>query len=255
MEGRIRESSAHCGRPEPHQGGLSGPAEQIRLADPGVRRSGLRLLPLPRSERGPGPGSGRLRPHRLRQRAGHRVHGHLRRRPRDAGGARRYFLYLSGPGKGAPDRGTPPGSGPNRRGVHLLGQLPEKAGAQAGRHQLFQGAGAHRPAQLRPDGIRLSGRLHRPGRLWRRIEGPAHHDPRAGGGGNEGLRPAGPRRRGLPHRCEMGSRHEGPQGAEIHRLQCRRGRPRRVHGPLGAGGRPPLHHRGHAPGRLRHRSG
>ncbi len=44
-----------------------------------------------------------------------------------------------------------------------------------------------------------------------------------------------------------------PGGVEIRHLQRRRGRPRRVHGPLGARGRPARGARGHAHRRLRHR--
>ena len=40
---------------------------------------------------------------------------------------------------------------------------------------------------------------------------------------------------------------------QVHPLQRGRGRPRRVHGPLGARGRPALAHRGHGHRRLRHR--
>ena len=59
----------------------------------------------------------------------------------------------------------------------------------------------------------------------------------------------------IPHRREVGGRPESSRRPEVHGVQCRRRRPRRVHGSLRAGGGPPFHHRGHDAGRLRHRRG
>ena len=66
-------------------------------------------------------------------------------------------------------------------------------------------------------------------------------------------RPARPRRRRLPHRPEVALLPRQPRREAIHHLQRRRGRPRRVHGPLRARGQPALRDRGHAHRRLRHR--
>ena len=51
---------------------------------------------------------------------------------------------------------------------------------------------------------------------------------------------------GFPRRPQVGERAETAPRQEICGVQRRRGRPRRVHGPVHHGGQPPLHHRGHA---------
>ena len=51
-------------------------------------------------------------------------------------------------------------------------------------------------------------------------------------GRDEGLGPARPRRRRLPHRPEVGVRQPCARRAQVRDLQRRRGRPRRLHGPL-----------------------
>ena len=53
-----------------------------------------------------------------------------------------------------------------------------------------------------------------------------------------GFRPARPRRRWLPHRAEVEICRRQPGGPEICVLQRRRGRPRRLYGPLDSGRRP-----------------
>ena len=61
---------------------------------------------------------------------------------------------------------------------------------------------------------------------------------------DSGLRGRGGRR--LPRRAQVGQRPQTAPRQEICGVQRRRGRPRRVHGPVHHGGQPPLHHRGHA---------
>ena len=61
------------------------------------------------------------------------------------------------------------------------------------------------------------------------------------GGGRRGdhpQRPARPRRGRLPDRREVGHGRQEPRRAQVRRLQRRRGRPRRVHGPQRPGERP-----------------
>ena len=53
------------------------------------------------------------------------------------------------------------------------------------------------------------------------------------------FRPARPRRRRIPRRTQVGWRAQTEEREKIHRLQRRRGRPRRVHGPQRDGGQPP----------------
>ena len=62
--------------------------------------------------------------------------------------------------------------------------------------------------------------------------------PERGHSDRAGFRPARPRRRWLPHRAEVEICRRQPGGPEICVLQRRRGRPRRVHGPLDSGRRP-----------------
>ncbi len=74
--------------------------------------------------------------------------------------------------------------------------------------------------------------------------------------GHHRLRPPGPGRRRLPRRPEVGRRPPAEGRQEVHRLQRRRGRPRRLHGPLHHGGQPPLRAGGHddrGPGRRQRR--
>ena len=60
-------------------------------------------------------------------------------------------------------------------------------------------------------------------------------------------------RRGLSRGQKVGQRPPPAQGQEVCGLQRRRGRPRRVHGPLHHGGQPPLRARGHDDRRTRRR--
>ena len=61
------------------------------------------------------------------------------------------------------------------------------------------------------------------------------------------------RRRGLPCRAQVGAHQKIGRQNQGRRLQRRRGRSGRVHGPLGHGRRPPLRARGHAHQCLCHR--
>ena len=78
--------------------------------------------------------------------------------------------------------------------------------------------------------------------------------PRGGDRDDADLRAARPRRGRFPHLAEVEVHPPGAGDAEIRRLQRRRRRPRRVHGPQRAGGRSAQRHRGHGH-RRRTRSG
>ena len=67
------------------------------------------------------------------------------------------------------------------------------------------------------------------------------------------LRAARPRRRRLLDRHQVEAGPPDAALAQVRHLQRRRGRPRRIHGPLDAGGRPALGDRGHDHRRLRDR--
>ena len=217
-----------------------------------MRRRGLRQLPLSGGPGRAGGGRGGAGPWRTRQGHGHGLHRHLRGGAGDGGRARRRALHQPGPGARGPHRPPPPFGRRNRGGMHLLRSRSEAPHPAPEGHRVFPRAGAHCASQLRADGIRLAGGLHRPRRL-RRPRGGADAKARRRGGGDQAQRPARARRRGLPHGRQVGGRHERGGGPEIHGLQRRRGRPRRLHGPLHSGGRPAQPHRGHAAGRLRHR--
>ena len=112
----------------------------------------------------------------------------------------------------------------------------------------------HRPAQLRRHQPGEHRRVHRLGRLRGPGQGPHRDDPRGGH-----------RHRSWTPACAAAAARASPPGSkwqfaaqhrgrpEIRLLQRRRGRPRRLHGPLRAGGRPPRRAGGHGHRRLRHR--
>ena len=117
-------------------------------------------------------------------------------------------------------------------------------------------AEAGRPAQPRADRPRADRGLHRAGRLRGAGQGADRDDARADHPGDQALRPARARRRRLPHRHQVGDVPPGghpPRRRAGRRLQRRRGRPRRVHGPQHHRERSARGHRGHDHRRARHR--
>ncbi len=89
----------------------------------------------------------------------------------------------------------------------------------------------------------------------RRLRGPParplRDDLGRGPRGDHPQRPARPRRRRLPDRPEVDHRGQGPGHPEVRRLQRRRGRPGRVHGPQRPRERPVPDPRGDGHRRLR----
>ena len=94
--------------------------------------------------------------------------------------------------------------------------------------------------------------LPRAGRLPGTEEG-ARHVARRGDRRDHPVGDPRPGRRRLPDREEMALRPRRPGRSEIHDLQRRRGRPRRLHEPLADRGRPARGARGPADRGLRHR--
>ena len=81
--------------------------------------------------------------------------------------------------------------------------------------------------------------------------GPLRDDLHRGPRGDHPERPPRPRRRRLPDRPQVDDRRQGAGHPEVRHLQRRRGRPGRVHGPLGPRERPVPRPRGHGDRRLR----
>ena len=111
-----------------------------------------------------------------------------------------------------------------------------------------------RAREQRPDRARADRVVHR----GRRLPGPAttslrEMTPGRGRRGDHPQRPARPRRRGLPDGREVGHGRQAAGRAQVRRLQRRRGRPRRLHGPQRPGERPAPRPGGHGHRRLRRR--
>ena len=130
------------------------------------------------------------------------------------------------------------------------------ATAPAGRPGPTRSSPARWPIVLENSGAgraRADRVVHRGRRLPGALPGPARDDPGGGRRGDHPQRPARPRRGGLPDRAEVGHGRQAAGRAEVRRLQRRRGRPRRLHGPQRAGERPAPRPRGHGHRRLRRR--
>ncbi len=111
-------------------------------------------------------------------------------------------------------------------------------GHPAGQRHPVLRAPEPRAAQLGPDRPGEHRRVHRPRRLPGPGQGAHRDDARGGHRRDQDVRPARPRRRRLPHRAEVAVRRAGRRRPEVRRLQRRRRRPGRVHGPQRAGRRP-----------------
>ncbi len=151
------------------------------------------------------------------------------------------------------DRQAAPRPPRGRRGA-LLGRPGDEGAGPAPRgHRVLPPPDPPRHRALRLDPLRLHRGVHRFGRLPGAREGPRGDDARAGDPGDASLGPPGPRRRRLPRRRQVAGGLQGEGSREDRRLQRRRGRPGRLHGPLPPRGRPARHPRGDAHRRLRHR--
>ncbi len=176
---------------------------------------------------------------------GHGLQRLLRAGPDRPGPAGRHLLPApQGRGRAPSRRGAPP-QGPPGQEADVRSAGGEEARPEDEGHRVLQAPAADRPPQPRPDrpgedrGIHRLRRLRGPGQGPDRDDAPRHHrrDPASG--------PPRPRRGRLPHGQEMGHLRPGKADAEVPHLQRRRGRPRRLHGPLRPRGRPPRRHRRH----------
>ena len=181
-------------------------------------------------------------------RRAHGLLGRMRARPHRAlHAARPHVLPREGARRGRHRRlarrraGAEAAVQEGRPNLRAHGRQPVLRPAAQGR---VEGRRHHRPAVDR--------RLHRARRLRGPEEG-AHHDARRDHHRSREERPARQGRRGLPHRAQVAHGGRLRRLPEIHRLQRRRGRPRRVHGRLHDGGQPACRHRGHDHRRAGHR--
>ena len=209
--------------------------------------------------------------HRLRRGAGERGHrgrigpdrtgrpGRGRRdglpRPllrRPGAGRRQRLLREPQAERRGGDRLRAPAEGAGRRAAdaQAAGRPARRPGR---RRRLLQAAKEDRPAQLRHHRSPADRRLHRPRRLPGAGQGLVGEQPGGGDRDDAGVRAARPRRGGVPHVAEVEAHAAGRRQREVRRLQRRRGRPRRVHGPQRPGGRSPQRHRGHGGGRAHDR--
>ena len=177
----------------------------------------------------------------------------LRRRPGDAGSARGDLLPETHPGDRAAPRGRafpqrPAGEEAVLRGAGLQENHPENES-----DSLFCQPDVLGHAQQGSDRSRGDRRVHRPGRVFRSGQGLAGHDPGANRRGGQAFGSAGPRRSRFPHRSEMGVCPQERRRREVRALQCRRGRPRGLHGSQRARIRSACRARGHDHRRQGHR--
>ncbi len=254
-----------------------------RPADAAVGAQAPARVPAPRAGRG-GAGRAGRRPGRGEVGHGdeksHRGNEHLRpvrRIPEDVrpvrraprGGARRVRACRHGMHRhvlpGAARRG-PGRIEPRRlrrrdagaRGADLPGGHPRgrrargarRASSRAGRSvRRLRGPapgapGAHRAPQLRLHRSRVDRRVRGRRRVQGAPQGALRDDARRDRQGGQGLGLAGPRRRRIPHGPQVVVRRRAEGPGQVRRLQRGRGGPGRLHGPLGARGRPAFGHRG-----------
>ncbi len=146
--------------------------------------------------------------------------------------------------------------GRRRRRASALQASADRRAPRAGEgHPLLRAAEAHRAQPQRQDRPLLPRRLPRPRRVLGAGQGAAAADPVAVIDEIEqsGLRGRGGA--GFPTGKKWRTLARQSRRRALRHLQRRRGRPGRVHGPLGAGGQPSQRHRGHDHRRLRHRRG
>ncbi len=163
-----------------------------------------------------------------RQRSGRRrrVHGPVQRGAAGRCGSREHPLREGDPGGRPLHRRGPPRWGA-RHG--------ETGGLQP---PLLHQAGPHRSGEQRQDRPGANRGLHRRRRLSAALPRAPRDEARRCRGHHHQERLARPRRRGLPHRPEVGPGRQGQERAEIHHLQRGRGRSGRLHGSQRPGKRP-----------------
>ena len=168
-------------------------------------------------------------------------------------------------------RGTAGGGGRPRRGPCPLDALPRRQARRRGGHRrecrrradraaalpdgpaILRAPAAHRARELGRHRPRELPRLRRGRRLRGAGEGALRDDARGGRAGGHRERPARARWRWLPDGPQVVDGRQDVRRAEVRRLQRRRGRPGRVHGPGGARVRPAPGARGHGDRRVRDR--
>ncbi len=94
---------------------------------------------------------------------------------------------------------------------------------------LLQRAKEDRSAELRNHQSRRHRRIHRHRRISGALQGIDRCQPGGRDRADQGLEAARPRRRWISHRQQVGVPGQGEGRAEIHHLQCRRGRSRRLY--------------------------
>ena len=120
----------------------------------------------------------------------------------------------------------------------LDGGRPSSRSSRRPGSTLLRPADGDRAREQRADRARADRVVHRGGRVSGALPRPPRDDPGAGRRGDLEERPAGPRRRRVSDRPEMGDGRQAAGDAQVRRLQRRRGRPRRLHGPQRARERP-----------------
>ena len=129
--------------------------------------------------------------------------------------------------------------GRRRRGPAVRRPSHRQARRPAGGPAVLPRPGSDTAWQTRKDRPDPNRQLHRKRRLCRAGPGPGAGPAGGGRPRGERLRPARQRRRGLPNRREVGdARPPAQRSRQVSRLQRRRGRPRRLHGPQRPGGQP-----------------
>ena len=121
------------------------------------------------------------------------------------------------------------GMGPHHGIDPLRAWLSRGAGVE--RDSLLQGTEEDRAAQLRPDQSRRHRGIHRRRRLPGTLQSPDRREAGEHHRADQGGQAARPRRRRLPHRQQVGVPAQGGGRPEVHHLQRRRRRSRRVHEP------------------------
>ena len=99
------------------------------------------------------------------------------------------------------------------------------------RRSVLQGTEEDRAAQLRADQSRRHRGVHRGRRLPGALQDADRRQAGAGHRADQGRQAARPRRRRIPDRQQVGVPAQGRLRREVHHLQCRRRRSRRLHEP------------------------
>ena len=194
--------------------------------DPLLHGGGLPLVRVEGRHRGAGGGHRPGRPGREGPGRRGRLHAPLLRGPAGPGRSRRPALREGHAGP------TPPA---------IVAALDGGAAtAAAGRPEppVLRAADGRRAREQRPGRARPDRVVHRGRRLPVPLPRAPRDEPGGGRRGDHPQRPARPGRGGLPDGREVGHGRQAAGRAQVRRLQRRRGRPRRLHGPQRPGERP-----------------